>query len=62
MKFSIKFLLITVAFSSLPNSSYAAGFAANSESASGIANSYAGRATGSHDISDSYINPLFYQI
>jgi len=37
--------------------SFAAGFAANSESASGLANSYAGRASGAHDISDSYINP-----
>jgi len=50
-------IFLVLFFISITNNSFAAGFATNSESASGIANSYAGQATGVHDISDSYVNP-----
>jgi len=50
-------IFLVLFFISTANNSFAAGFATNSESASGLANSYAGQATGVHDISDSYTNP-----
>jgi long-chain fatty acid transport protein len=40
--------------------SYSAGFATDSHSASGLATSYSGAVTGSHDISDSFFNPAIF--
>lgn len=48
-------LLISTSIST--SNSQAAGFATDSHSASGLATSYAGSVTGSHDISDSFFNP-----
>ncbi len=48
------FLFLSIIFS---NKAFATGFAVDSHSASGLANSYAGSSTGVHDIGDSFFNP-----
>jgi len=57
INFGCSLLLLTLV---TINKSYSAGFAVDSHSASGLATSYAGSVTGSHDISDSFFNPAVF--
>ena len=49
--------IISILIIASPIKLYAAGFAVDAHSASGLANSHAGETAGVHDISDSYANP-----
>lgn len=53
---SIIFFTSTVLVA-IPIKAFCAGFAVDSHSVSGLANSHAGEASGAHDISNSYANP-----